>query len=129
MDDILERIVSLVEKKENGDFAHGAKKKFCDSIGVPQQTFSDWLGGRSSTYIDKLYEIASVYHVSVAWLKTGKSEDEEWEADRQQWLEEQEALQILRDSPETRTLLMASKKLKPSQIKQFTELMKSIPEG
>lgn len=71
MDEILERILTLIPKKENGDYKHGAKKQFCDSIGISSQNLSDWIAGRSTKYLDKLYEISDVYNVSVAWLKTG----------------------------------------------------------
>ena len=77
MDEILERIVSLIPKKENGQLMHGAKKEFADSIGLPsQQTVSDWLAGRSKSYMNMLYEIAEAHNVSVAWLKTGEHEGE-----------------------------------------------------
>lgn len=33
LDIMLERILSLIPKKENGDFQHGAKKEFAQSIG------------------------------------------------------------------------------------------------
>ncbi len=72
MDAILERIVGLIPQYPNGEPLHGAKKQFCDSIHITQQKLSDWLGGRSQTYKDKLYEIAYVYNLDVEWLKTGK---------------------------------------------------------
>lgn len=76
MDEILQRIISLMPLKESGKPKHGAKKEFADSIGVPQQRISDWLGGRSDTYMNMLYEIAEAHNVSVTWLKTGKYEEE-----------------------------------------------------
>lgn len=47
MDDVLTRILSLIPKKENGDYKHGAKAEFCKSIRIKPQTLSDWISGRS----------------------------------------------------------------------------------
>ena len=70
MDIMLERILSLVPKKENGKFQHGALKEFAQSIGLKNgNLISDWIAGRSKSYQQKIYEIAAVYHVSVSWLK------------------------------------------------------------
>lgn len=121
MDDVLIRILSLIPKKENGDFKYGAKKKFCDSIGISQQNLSDWIAGRSEKYYDKLYEISNACGVSVEWLKTGNDSS----CDNSLF----EDLQLLRERPEMRLLLKNGHHLNSEQIKQFAELMKSIPEG
>ena len=77
MDIMLERILSLVPKKGNGKFQHGALKEFAQSIGLKNGNLvSDWIAGRSRSYQQKLYEIAAVYHVSVEWLK-GETEIKE----------------------------------------------------
>lgn len=76
MDITLERILSLIPKKENGDFVHGAKKKFAQEIGLDSgNVISDWVNGRSCSYKNYVYQIASIYGVSVAWLK-GEGETE-----------------------------------------------------
>ena len=70
MDIMLERILSLIPKKPNGDFQHGALKKFAQSIGLKSgNSVSDWIGNRSKSYEGYLYQIAAVYDVSVEWLK------------------------------------------------------------
>ena len=70
MDITLERILSLIPKKENGDFQHGAKKEFAQNIGLKSgNLISDWINGRSESYPGYLYEISAKYGVSVEWLR------------------------------------------------------------
>lgn len=70
MDKTLERILSLIPKKPDGKFQHGAIKEFANSIGLKSgNLIPDWINGRSSSYKNYLYQIADQYHVSVAWLK------------------------------------------------------------
>lgn len=70
MDIMLERILSLIPRKENGDFQHGALKAFANSIGLKSGNLvSDWLKGRSESYKNYIYEVSAKYGVSVAWLK------------------------------------------------------------
>ena len=70
MDITLERILSLIPRKENGDFQHGALKTFAKSIGLKSgNLISDWLKGRSESYKNYIYEVSAKYGVSVAWLK------------------------------------------------------------
>lgn len=69
MDTTLERILSLIPKKENGKYVHGAKKEFCESIGAPPNIVNEWERGASKSYRNYLYQIATKYHVSVEWLK------------------------------------------------------------
>lgn len=70
MDITLERILSLIPKKENGDFQHGAKKEFAQNIGLKSgNLISDWINGRSESYTGYLYEISAKYGVSVEWLR------------------------------------------------------------
>ncbi len=70
MDITLERILSLIPRKENGEFVHGALKDFAQSIGLKSgNLISDWIAGRSTSYFKKLHEIAAKYDVSVEWLR------------------------------------------------------------
>ena len=70
MDITLERILSLIPKKQNGDFVHGEKKKFAVSIGFKSgEIVSMWINGSSKSYMGKLHEISAKYNVSVEWLK------------------------------------------------------------
>ena len=70
MDIMLERILSLIPKKETGEFVHGAKKQFAVAIGFKSgEIVSDWIAGRSDSYKNYLYEISNKHDVSVEWLK------------------------------------------------------------
>jgi putative sterol carrier protein len=69
LDIMLERILSLIPKKENGDFQHGAKKEFAQSIGFKNGNIvSLWISGASKSYKGKLAEISDKYNVSMDWL-------------------------------------------------------------
>ena len=70
MDITLERILSLLPKKPDGGFVHGAKKTFAQELGFKDGTIlTDWEAGRSDSYRNYLYEIADKHNVSVEWLK------------------------------------------------------------
>ncbi len=70
MDITLERILSLIPRKPDGAYKHGAKKEFAVSIGYDSgDVISMWEKGTSSSYRLKLHEIAAKYNVSVEWLK------------------------------------------------------------
>lgn len=69
MDIVLERILMLIPKKENGDFKHGALKEFANSIGLKSgNLISDWVKGRSKSYENYVYQIATIHNVSIEWL-------------------------------------------------------------
>lgn len=70
MDITLERIMSLLPKKQGGGIQHGAKKEFARNLGLSgSQVISDWVSGRSTSYKNYLYQISEKYDVSVEWLK------------------------------------------------------------
>ena len=70
MDITLERILSLIPKKENGDFQHGSQKAFANPIGLKSgNLIADWIKGRSESYTNYLYEISAKYNVSLEWLR------------------------------------------------------------
>lgn len=75
MDITVQRILSLIPKKEDGKYVYGAKKKFAESIGyVGGEIVTMWESGSSKSYMGKLYEISAVYNVSVEWLR-GETDD------------------------------------------------------
>lgn len=77
MDITLERILSLIPRKPDGKYVHGAKKQFAESIGLKGGNLvSDWESGRVNSYRNYLYEISEKYNVSVEWLK-GESDIKE----------------------------------------------------
>lgn len=70
MDITLQRILSLLPTKPDGKIVRGAKKEFAMSIGYESgDIVSQWTNGESTSYKNKLHEIAVKYDVSVEWLK------------------------------------------------------------
>ena len=77
MDIMLERILSLIPKKENGDFKHGSLAAFARPLGFKDgHIVSDWISGNSKSYANYLYQISSQHGVSVEWLR-GETDDPE----------------------------------------------------
>lgn len=75
MDIIGERVFSLLPKKPDGKYKHGAKADFARALGFKSGAIvSDWESGKSDSYKNYLYQISALYHVSVEWLQ-GKTED------------------------------------------------------
>lgn len=68
MDIVLERILSLLPRKEDGKLVHGAKKEFADMLGIDKAVVTQWTNGSSKSYNSYLHQIASAYNVSVDWL-------------------------------------------------------------
>ena len=91
---MLERILSLIPHKSDGKFVHGAKKDFADKLGIDNTTITQWINGKSKSYRNYLYQIASVYDVSVSWL-TGETDDP---APKEKATGNTDILQLLRDS-------------------------------
>ena len=113
MDITLERILSLIPRKPNGQFIHGAKKEFAQNIGMEcANLISDWIAGRSCSYRQKLYHIAAVYGVSVEWLK-GETDIKEPQVTQQETYEARDPadidlLELIgRLSPAKKALLLA----------------------
>lgn len=77
MDIVLERILSLLPKKEDGKFVRGAKKDFAQNIGYDSgDIVSMWINGSSMSYKNKIHEIAAKYGVNPDWLE-GKTDQKE----------------------------------------------------
>lgn len=75
MDITLSRILSLIPRKENGKFQHGALAQFARGLGFKDgHIVSEWISGTSVSYKNYLYQIAALHHVSVAWLR-GETDD------------------------------------------------------
>ena len=77
---MLERMLSLIPRKPDGKFVHGAKKAFCESIGAPVNIVSEWEAGKTKSYRSYLYNVSAVYNVSVEWLR-GETDDPEIKKD------------------------------------------------
>lgn len=64
----LRRIISLLPHKADGSLVHGARTELMDYLGIPRNTFAEWVGERSRSYRNYLYQIAVKYDVSIEWL-------------------------------------------------------------
>nr|DAU34962.1 MAG TPA: repressor protein [Caudoviricetes sp.] len=75
MDIMLERILSLIPRDDDGKYVHGAKAEFAKSIGYNDGAIvSMWIKGTSTSYKNKLHEISEKYGVSVKYLR-GETDD------------------------------------------------------
>lgn len=91
-------------------------------MGLSKATPSKWKRTGVTPRGETLQTIADYFGVSVSYLL---QDEKNQLTDSDELIQE---LQILRDNPDTRTLLYAGKHLKPEQIKQFADLMKSMTE-
>ena len=83
MDITLERILSLIPKKPDGKFKHGAIAAFARDLGFKDgHIVSDWIAGNTTSYYNYLYEISDKYNVSVEWLR-GETDIKEKAATRE----------------------------------------------
>lgn len=69
LDITLCRMLSLIPKKPDGKYVHGAKKEFCNKIGAPTNIISEWETGKTKSYRNYIYVVAMTFGVSVEWLK------------------------------------------------------------
>ena len=76
MDILLERMLSLIPRKPDGKYVHGAKKEFCEKIGAPTNIISEWETGKTHSYRRYIHAVSQVYGVSLEWLR-GESEQKE----------------------------------------------------
>ena len=75
MDITLDRILQLLPRNEDGRIKHGAKAEFARKLGFDSgDIVSMWVKGTSKSYMNYLYEIATMYNVSIAWLKGDSDE-------------------------------------------------------
>ena len=112
MDIMLERILSLIPKKADGKYVHGAKKEFAERLNMAHNLVTMWEKGQSTSYKIKVHEIADIYNVSVEWLK-GESD-----------IKEKAALNHESDiGPNMQKLL---DEIKPLDEEQSLELLKII---
>lgn len=125
MDIMLERIRELIPKKPNGEFVHGAIKEFADSLGVSGNLVTTWLSGRNTSYKKKLYQIASVYGVSVEWLK-GETDERKPRALVNGDPELTEYLDELQNRSEMRMLFSVSKGATKEQIEAIVRMIEAM---
>lgn len=73
---------------------------------------------------DRLKQVADYFNVTMDYLESGNTE-----SPKSDMLELVSALEILRDSPDTRALLEACKTMTPKQIEQITDFARFLREN
>ena len=70
-----ERVLSLIPRKPDGKYVHGAKADFARELGFKSGAIvSDWESGKSDSYKNYLYQISALHGVSVESLR-GETDD------------------------------------------------------
>jgi hypothetical protein len=70
-----ERVLSLIPRKPDGKYVHGAKADFARELGFKSGAIvSDWESGKSDSYKNYLYQISALHGVSVEYLR-GETDD------------------------------------------------------
>ena len=65
-----ERVLSLIPRKPDGKYVHGAKADFARELGFKSGAIvSDWESGKSDSYKNYLYQISALHGVSVEYLR------------------------------------------------------------
>lgn len=125
MDITLERILSLLPRKEDGTLKHGAKAEFARGLGYDSgDIVSMWVKGSSDSYKKKLHEIAAKYGVSVEWLR-GET-DERSPAPEPESDELRDYLEMLRTRPECRMLLSTVKGATKEEVEANVKLIEAL---
>lgn len=133
---LYENIKALCEKKGV------TVSRMCIDMGVSKSTMSDLKSGKKkSMTIPTLERIAKYLDTTVDEIINGTwqgnmdremrgyrmgREDEKKHSD--QWMDEElkECLEVLRDRPDTRALLHASRDMTPEQVAKMAEFMRSM---
>lgn len=89
------------------------------ATGIAPSMFTDWKKGRSQPKSEKLKKIADYFDVSVDYLMTGESQEQDYYMDD----EAKELAQFLFENPEYRVLFDASRKVKRDDILLVKELL------
>lgn len=131
MDIMLERILSLIPRKPDGKYVHGAKKEFCERIGAPVNIISEWESGKTKSYRNYLHQIASEYGVSVEWLK---GETDETKKDHSGNTEEvdQELYDLakeLQENYDLRRLLHAARGTDADNVRRVADMLEGFKKG
>ena len=89
------------------------------ATGIAPSMFTDWKKGRYQPKAEKLKKIADYFDVSVDYLMTGESQEQDYYMDD----EAKELAQFLFENPEYRVLFDASRKVKRDDIMLVKELL------
>ena len=101
-----------------------SKYRLAQLTGVSQTTVANWVSGKTVPYPKDRDAIAKVFGVSVESLMSGDIQTAQ-ETKKESAVSDEllESLEILRERPETRTLLHASKGMTAEQVQKMAEFM------
>ena len=88
------------------------------ATGISTSLFTDWKNGRYQPKVERLIKIADYFGVSLEYLATGKSQEQDYYLDE----DAKELAQFLFENPEYRVLFDASRKVK----KEDLQIVKAI---
>lgn len=137
MEDLYNRILNMgIERGYKNMTA------ICAAAGVKRATMTEYKKGRTlGLSLDTLVKFSNLYGVSVDEIMNGTWQgnmDREMRGYRMgredgkklsdQWMDEElkECLEVLRDRPDTRALLHASRDMTPEQVARMAEFMQSM---
>lgn len=137
MEDLYNRILNMgIERGYKNMTA------ICAAAGVKRATMTEYKKGRTlGLSLDTLVKFSNLYGVSVDEIMNGTWQgnmDREMRGYRMgredgkklsdQWMDEElkECLEVLRDRPDTRALLHASRDMTPEQVAKMAEFMRSM---
>lgn len=71
MDNVLKRILELIGDKR------GEKTRFFKALHLQSSTLGDWQGGKTTSYLKIIPQIAEYFSVSTDYLLKGETEEKE----------------------------------------------------
>lgn len=89
------------------------------ATGIAPSMFTDWKKGRYQPKSEKLKKIADYFDVSVDYLMTGESQEQDYYMDE----DAKELAQFLFENPEYRTMFNSLKKIKKEDLKIVKEII------
>lgn len=97
--------------------------KVCKETGITTATISNWKAGRYTPKTDKMQKIADYFGVSVEYLMTGKTEENEGYYIND---DARELAQFLFENPDYKVLFDASRKVKREDLQFVKEMIERL---
>lgn len=98
---------------------HVSASDVCKATGISTSTMTDWKKGRYQPKQDKLQKIADYFGVSLEYLATGKTEEQNYYLNE----DARDLAQFLFENPQYKVLFDASRKVKAEDIQFVKEMI------
>lgn len=130
VDIVLERVLSLIPRKPDGRFAHGAQKEFAEKLGFKDgHVVSEWIAEKNTSYRNYLYQISAIYNVSVEWLK-GETDETKKDPSAMTGEEvDEECFNLakeLQENYDLRRILFSMRGEDPQNVKNVADMLESF---